>query len=164
MQRGFSLTEMLLACAIAAVLLLLAMPPLSGTKPAAAASSALAVDAAVSKAQSIAATSGNGATLQFSAVTNGTAIRVYSGRPNGVSAMTQAAPDTNTFATIAESSLGAAPFAVFFDSSGHASAMSGMVDPAAAIASDPGCPAAGAVTLLISDPRDRVQRTLPCAH
>lgn len=163
-ERGFTLSELLVACAIVAVLLVVAIPLAQGIKPSAAPTGALVVDAAIAKAQSIAATSGNGATIQFTSGVSDTTIRVYSGRPNGASAMAQAAPDARASASITEASVGTPPFVIFLDTSGHASATSGTVSLSSALASDPGCPSGGIVAITVSDMRSRAELDLPCAH
>lgn len=162
-QRGFTLLESAVAVAIVAATLLVAIPLAAGSRPAAAASSAAQFDAAVTYARSLASTGGNGATLVVSAAQNGFAMQLYSGRPTQTNALVKAMPVIGAAGDIREATLGAPPFALFFDSAGHASGMSGGLAPGSVIATDPGCPGTLPRMLFsISDARTVLTRALPC--
>lgn len=155
--------EVIVVAAIAAILLGAAIPLAAGLRPAGASAAVLQLDAVLARAQAAASTSGNGATIQFLRAPAGFSAIVYAGRPDG-RGMSQTAPPDAMGATIRETSLGAPPFTVYFDSSGHASAASGTVDQTSSLSADPGCPSnAAEVTLIVSDARTAVTRSLPCA-
>ena len=121
-------------------------------------------DAALAYAQSVAANSGNGATLVFAPSGDGFVLTVYSGRPTSANALSESSivPVRGT-SSVSEAQLGAPPFTVFLNGAGHASASHGAVGPGSVIANDPGCPAGEtSVTLKFSDPRTNVTRSLSC--
>jgi type II secretory pathway pseudopilin PulG len=158
-ERGFTLLE---AAVVAGIISALAIAGLSSMGPHAAAARAGAnqFDAAVAFARSVASSSGNGATM----VVRQASITVMNGRPTSANALTAAGiPPFSIAATIAETAIGGAPFTIFFDSAGHASAMAGAVAIGDVVASDPGCPGGeNNLTLTISDPRTSIARTLAC--
>ncbi len=134
-------------------------------------SAATQFDAAIAYAQSLAATSGNGATLVFDrrtgadgAVLPGFTMTVYAGRPTAAGAIRNAPmPPVPSSATISEAKVGSVPFTVFLDGAGHASVTAGAASVRTVLDRDPGCPAGeDAVTLTLQDPRSAAVRTLAC--
>jgi type II secretory pathway pseudopilin PulG len=164
MQRGMTLVELVVAVAIAIVAAVALVALNQGGRPYAAQSSVQQFDAALAYAQSLAATSGNGATMVFAPSGDGFVLTLYSGRPTSTTALSEAhLAATHIVGSVVEAKLGGAPFSVFLNGAGHASAASGAVAPGSVIASDPGCPAGeSSVTLTFSDPRQSVTRSLPC--
>lgn len=171
-ERGFTLLEVIVATAVA-VMLLAAGVWTMATHPAALVSASDDLDAALAAARSIAASSGNGATLVFAPHgVNGFSLRLYRGRPNAVGAVT-----ASTFAqiiseaSVREHTLGAPPFSLFIDSAGDASgsAQYPTFDPSgdpifSTIAREPPCPLGGFVLTLESPQSSAtVTRALPCA-
>jgi hypothetical protein len=134
-------------------------------------SAAAEFDAAIAYGRTIAATSGNGATLVFNrrldangSVTPGFVLTLYAGRPTTAGALQLAriAPVLSS-GEVAEAKLGAVPFTLFLDSAGHVSGMSGAFVPGTVLATDPGCPSgASSLVLTFSDPHATDTRTLPC--
>lgn len=94
-------------------------------------------DAAFAYTQSLAATSGDGATLAFSV----RRLTIYSGR----SSASAIAPISLT-GDVSEAVLGVPPFSIFIDGAGHASCPSGEQE----------------IALAFGDPQGRVTRTIPC--
>lgn len=165
-QRGMTLLEVVVVAGIAALLAMAALALAQGGRPFAARSAAVQFDAAFAYAQSLAANSGNGATLGFSAdgSSGGFVLTVYSGRPTAAAAMQQApmAP-IRAAASLTEAKLGAVPFTVFLNSAAHGSAMRGTVSSGTVMSSDPGCPTGeSAIKLTFGDGRDSEMRTIPC--
>lgn len=145
---------------------------LFGLHPGALAQAADDYDAALSAARAIATTSGNGATLVFaprSGRTSGFELRVYSGRPTQGNAVTETTVmPVVSGATVAETTLGAPPFAIFLGASGDVSGRASYpsIDAAgtatfAKIAREPACPSGG-FTLVFADPNGASKRRLPC--
>jgi prepilin-type N-terminal cleavage/methylation domain-containing protein len=166
-QRGFTLIEVLIVAAIVITVAAMAFGMSNGARPIAMRSSATQFDAALAYGKALAATSGNGATLVIEPRESaGFAIDVYSGRPTVADAlhpsgMATVAADGN----IAESTLGAPPFAVFIDGAGHVSmAQAPLNATPAPMASEPACPASGQWMLTITDARTHAgdTRALPC--
>lgn len=162
-----TLIEVVISAAIAIVMTAAFVEIAHGARPIAAATAADSFDAALAYAKSIASTSGNGATLVFApaAPGRGFTLQIYRGRPNAAGALSKsAAPPFASEARAAAASIGAAPFTIFLDGAGYASAQSGAVDPSTVQAADPGCPGAGtAVTVTFGDGRTAISRVLPCA-
>lgn len=164
MQRGMTLLELVVAVAIAVLAAVAFVALNQGERPYAAQSSVQQFDAALAYADSLAATSGNGATIVFSPSADGFVLTVYSGRPTSATALSEAhlAP-LHAIGTVSEAKLGDAPFSIFLNGAGHASASSTAAAPGSIIASDPGCPAGEtSVTLTFTDPRESITRTIPC--
>lgn len=170
-QRGTSLVELLIVVAIIAsiAMVLCALP--QGARPFAMRSSTAQFDAALAYAQSLAASSGNGATMVFTQRLSpqglpiaGFVLTIYSGRPTAPGALAQA-PMEPLLSTgdISEARIGAAPFTIFLNGAGHAGAMTGAVAPGSIIATDPGCPPGESrITLTFSDARTSDRRVIPC--
>ncbi|MFN2448343.1 MAG: prepilin-type N-terminal cleavage/methylation domain-containing protein [Candidatus Baltobacteraceae bacterium] len=164
-ERGFTLLETMIAAAVAAALLLAAIPLALGSRPAAAVTSALAFDAITQRAASLAASSGNGATLVIASSTNGYRMQLYAGRPTQADAMIADMPALVSGADIREAVLGGPPLTLFFDSGAHASGMRGAVDGTAALETDPGCPAGETVLhFSFTDGRSPQTRSLACVQ
>ena len=162
-QRGFTLVEVTVAAAIAVILICTSLALACG-RPAAAAAG-LAFDAEIASAQSLARSSGNGATLVIQPAAAGEVMRLYSGRPDANNALIAGTPDVTLDAHVSESTLGAPPFTIFFDSAGNASAMRGAVAQSTVLPSDPGCPAnAASLQIRIADARAVHTRTVVCAQ
>lgn len=130
-------------------------------------------DALMVQARSLAAASGNGATLVFLPRSNaagtripGFTLRLYRGRPNATGALAPAvAAQVISDADIREARLGTPPFAVFLASDDSASAL-GAYPPSAGgfptIANQPPCPGAQ-VTLEFRVPQAADTRLLSCS-
>lgn len=165
MQRGFTLIETLVSVAITSILLLGAITLTASLHPAAAMASAAQFDAVIADSRSLATAGGNGATLVIAPAPSGSGavMQLYAGRPTQAGSLTASAPVTAINAAVREATLGAPPFTIFFDSTGHASAMHGATNAGSVLPSDPGCPGGAAVlTITLSDARTSVTRTLPC--
>jgi hypothetical protein len=163
-QRGVTLFEVVIVAAIFVLVMAaaLVLSAGSGTLETRAATSQF--DGALAYAQSLAATSGNGATLVFSSDEGGFTLTTYAGRPNAAGAMRQApiAPFAAN-AHVSEAKLGPAPFTVFLNGEGHASGIKGAVSPGTVIANDPGCPSGeSSIVLTFEDPHYSHTRTIPC--
>jgi prepilin-type N-terminal cleavage/methylation domain-containing protein len=172
-ERGFTLLEIVVAVAVAAMLLAAGLWAMA-EHPASLAAATGGLDGALAAARSIAASSGNGATLVFAprSASSGFSLRVYRGRPNAAGAVA-----ATTFGqvisdvAIRERTLGAVPFALFLDSAGNASgsAQYPSFDPGGSpifstISREPPCPAGGFVLTLTSPQSSAtVTRMLPCA-
>lgn len=161
-----TLIEVTISAAIAILMAAAFFQMARGSRPLAASSAAAAFDAAIAFAKSIAATSGNGATLVFEPASPGPGytVRIYSGRPDTGNALTPVSvPPISSQANVSEAVLGAPPFTVFLDGSGYASGQTGAVAPGSSQAADPGCPVGeSALTLTFSDARSPLVRALPC--
>jgi type II secretory pathway pseudopilin PulG len=161
-----SLIEVVVAVAIVVLVAAAGLALAQGSRGFATRSAAAQFDAALAYAQSLAANSGNGATLVFTAASGGGGfdLTIFSGRPSGAGTLQQAptAP-IHAEATVSEAKLGGVPFTIFLNSAGHASAMSGAVTTASVVASDPGCPSGeSAVVLSFSDSHTTDTRSVPC--
>jgi len=171
-QRGTTLVEIVIVAAIVAMLAALAAGISQGARATAARSAAVDFDALIAYAQTIAATSGNGATAVFAprvdvqgAPMRGFTLTIYAGRPTANGALRRApiAPLISA-ADVTENALGPPPFTVFFDGSAHAGAARGDLSAGAPLSSDPGCPPGErAVGLAFGDALARVSRSLPCS-
>lgn len=171
-QRGFTLIETVVACAIVAMLLVAGGFWMMGLHPGALAQATNDYDAAMNTARALAATSSNGATLVFAPIAgrSGFTLRVYAGRPSATNAVqpTTAMPVTSD-ASISERTLGAPPFAIFFGASGHVSGKAAYptIDTNgnatfASIAAEPGCPSGGFVLTFSAPPGATATRSLAC--
>ncbi len=165
-ERGVTLVEVVIVTAIIVLIAATSLGLSQGARTYGMRSATGQFDAALGYAQALAASSGNGATLKFTAPASGPGfvLTVYSGRPNALGAMRLArmAPVTST-GGVREAKLGAVPFTIFLDSAGHASGMAGTLTASAVLANDPGCPPGeGSVVLTFSDPRATDTRTIAC--
>jgi prepilin-type N-terminal cleavage/methylation domain-containing protein len=170
MQRGYTLLEMLIVAAIVVTVAGFGFAMAQGVHPFAMRSAAGQFDAAVAYARSVAAGSGNGATIVFTPRVDsagtplaGFVARLYSGRPNsGGPIVALPIPPVTTEGEIEEASLGHPPFTIFFNGAGQASGMAGTVTVASDLANDPGCPARPSMVFTITDSRASTTRTLAC--
>ena len=82
-ERGFTLIETIVACAIVATLLVAGGVWMMGLHPGALAQVTSDYDAAIGTARALATTSSNGATLAFTPIAgrSGFTLSVYAGRP-----------------------------------------------------------------------------------
>jgi prepilin-type N-terminal cleavage/methylation domain-containing protein len=159
MQRGFSLVEMALTVGILAMLLFAGAAFALGSRPVAMNSAATGFEAQFEAARSLAAATGNGATIVVQPrVPLGFKSIVYAGRPTAGDALAvTSVPQIASDAEISEAGFGRPPFAIFISGSGHVS-MAGSYPSAAQfdspvmtpIASEPACPAAGSYALTFS--------------
>ncbi len=172
-ERGFTLVEMVIAVAIAAILLVAGGVWMLSMRPGALRGATNDFDSALAVARQLAATSGNGATLAFLPRPDGAQgflLRVYSGRPNAANAVTA----TNTMiastnATVSEATYGSPPFAIFLSSAGYPSGKASYpsVDGSGnvsfpVVAKQPPCPANG-IVLTFTSPQGVTQtRSLQC--
>jgi type II secretory pathway pseudopilin PulG len=165
-QRGMTLIEVTISAAIAILMAAVLFQPANGSRSPAASTAAASFDAALAYAKSLAATSGNGATLVFAAASPapGFSLRIYSGRPTSSGALTGApAMPISSTAAVVESALGPPPFSIFLDGSGAASGMRGALLPGQVLGNDPGCPAGEtAIQLRFSAGPSIATRALPC--
>ena len=171
MQRGFTLAEMAVAVGIVATLLLAAAAFALGSRPLAMSSATTQIEAQLQAARSLAAASGNGATIVVQPrPAAGFKSIVYAGRPSAAGALSiSTVPAISADADIREASFGEPPFAIFISSSGHVS-MAGAYPVSAEfdsphvtpIANEPACPAAGNYALTISAGGASRTLVLPC--
>lgn len=159
-ERGVSLVEVLIAAAIVAIMVAAVLNMTAASHPLGARSAISQFDTALAYARSVAATSGNGATIVLTQST----IGVYSGRPTASGAMHPApiAPLPIDGASISEVALGAAPLALFVNSAGHVTMASFAGATPPPLASEPACPSSLQWVLKISDSRSTATRTFPC--
>ena len=144
-----------------------------GARPFAMRSATAQFDAAVAYARSLAASSGNGATIVFTLRKDAQATQlpgfsaaVFSGRPNSAGPIkpAQVPPFTST-ADIGERTLGPPPFSIFLNGAGYATGTAGAVTTSSLLPSEPSCPGGGTfMTFRFSDPRASDTRTLPCSR
>ncbi|MDQ2871727.1 MAG: prepilin-type N-terminal cleavage/methylation domain-containing protein [Candidatus Eremiobacteraeota bacterium] len=171
MQRGYTLIEFAVACAILAVLLAAAARYSLGARPASLHAAILQADALTAQARAVAQTSGNGATLLVVPQAQGVSVTLYAGRPDGRPMSATGAPPLVLNLEADGGSLGKPPFAVFFSSSGSATGSprypQGAFDPAnpPLLPSQPPCPDQGrqAVILTFESAGRSESLTLPCA-
>lgn len=176
LQRGFTLVETAVTLAILAILLG-GIAWTFAQHPGALARAGDGLDAALANARTIAATSGNGATLVFLPRTDGPrtlggfSLRVFTGRPTRAGAVTpSAAMPLVSDAGVAERTFGDPPFSIFIGASGDVSGKAHYpaldarggprFDP---IADEPPCPVAGFLLTLTDGARATATRSLPCA-
>ena len=176
-ERGFSLVEVVIAVAIAAVLLAAGGIWLGGMHPGALRNAADDFDAELGVARATAASSGNGATIAIlpridaQGTHDGFTLRVYTGRPNAANAVRPAnAMAVISSATVSEKTFGNPPFAIFLSSAGHPTglasypAVDAQGNPAFdVIAAQPPCPAGGIVLTFANAQGARETRTLQCS-
>lgn len=169
-QRGNTLIEVVVVAAIVVVIAAAFQSLWQGARAFGTRSASAQVDAALSYARALSATSGNGATLVFDrrrssdgTVLPGFVLTVYSGRPTGATALQRAMPPVRSSGEVSEAKLGRVPFTIFLNGAGHAGGMTGAVFPGTVVASDPGCPS-GETRLVVtfSDSRWSEKRTLAC--
>ena len=175
-QRGFTLVEIMIAVACLAIVLAGGSALLAGMHPGALRNAVDDFDASLATARSIAASSGNGATIAVLPRTDsrgraqsGFTLRVYSGRPTTTGAVQPAnAFQVDGNAAISERTFGKPPFAIFLSSAGHPSglasypAISGSAVTFGVVASQPPCPAPGIVLTFTSPQGATDTRTLQC--
>ncbi len=171
-ERGFTLIETVVACAIVATLLVAGGFWMLGLHPGALVQATSDYDAALSTARALATTSSNGATLVFAPIAgrSGFSLRVYAGRPSSSNTVqpTTAMPVTSD-AVVSEKTLGAPPFAIFVAASGHVSGKASypVIDASgnatfAPIPGEPACPMGGFVLTFSAPSGASATRTLPC--
>jgi prepilin-type N-terminal cleavage/methylation domain-containing protein len=170
-QRGMTLLEVLIAVAIVVLCAAAGIGLAQGARAFGMRSSTGQFDAVLAYAQSLAAASGNGATIGFDknvapggAALPGFVLTVYAGRPTAAGAMHQSSlAPLQSPGTVTEAKLGGVPFTIFLNSAAHASATVGTVTTASVLAADPGCPPGeSAVVLKFADARSSDARTIPC--
>jgi type II secretory pathway pseudopilin PulG len=158
-QRGFTLLEMVITVGFIAILIIAGGAFAYSAQPYAARSAALRMTAMLATARQVAASSGNGATVTFSAVTGGTLVTLYPGRPNGGTFGPSTLTDTIP-ATVTSASVAASPLALFIDSAGTGTATAWAVT-SPAIAVEPACP--GALDLTFVAGSSSQTHALSCA-
>ncbi len=168
---AFTLIEVLVCVAAVSLLTAAAVGFGAASRPLAASSAADSFDAALDYARTVAASSGNGATIVFlprkdgrGARLRGFTMRVYSGRPNAPNALQPAAlAPLVSQADVGEAALGGAPLSIFINGAGSAVGQSGAVDSSSVQATEPACPdAGGRMILTFADPRTSLTRSLAC--
>jgi prepilin-type N-terminal cleavage/methylation domain-containing protein len=172
-EAGFTLLEMVVAIGVALILLAAGGYWMLSMRPGALRGALDDFDSNVAAAKTLAASSGNGATLVFAPQTGGApgfTLRVYSGRPNASNAVTT----TNTMAAISATSVseahfGKPPFAIFLNSAGYPTGsanyptLDAQENPTfGVIAQQPPCPSGGIVLTFTSPQGVTATRTLPC--
>ncbi len=170
-QRGFTLIEVLIVAAIViTVAVFVAAAQIA--RPFGMRSAVSQFDAAVAYARSLAAGSGNGATIVFTARTDGQGAalpgfiaQVYSGRPNSLGPVAKVSNGTfSSSGDITESTLGKPPFSLFFNGAGHASGITGAVTTSTDVNAEPPCPSGRGMSFRFTDPRATDTRTLACTE
>jgi prepilin-type N-terminal cleavage/methylation domain-containing protein len=169
-ERGMTLVELLIAVAIVAAIAGAIAFLSRGARPYAMRSAVVQFDAAYAYAVSLAAASGNGATIVLLPRNGvpGFSIAIYSGRPTSANALVPAPmPTMLADGDVREANLGAPPLALFVNSGGHVSIEAGFHGATPApLSNEPGCPQGGAWSLKFSDPRTSQgagARSMPCA-
>ena len=172
-ELGFTLVEIVIAVGITLILAAAGGFWLLSMQPGALRAAVNDVDANFAAAQSIAESSGNGATLVFAPQPNhapGFTLRVYSGRPNAPGAVTPAnVMVVSSATTISEAHFGKPPFTMFLNSAGYATGTSAYPTLDAqehptftVIAQQPPCPAGGIVLTFTSPQGATATRSYPC--
>lgn len=124
-QRGQSLIEVIVSLGIVA--LFTALFAISAQQhPGALGTSTLIAKSEIDEGYQIAQSSGNGATVVFTpkSGSNGYAVDLYVGRPNGQYMATTATDHQTSILAFSSNVTGIAPLAVFIDSDGNATATS----------------------------------------
>ncbi|MBC5815819.1 MAG: prepilin-type N-terminal cleavage/methylation domain-containing protein [Candidatus Eremiobacteraeota bacterium] len=167
MQRGFTLIEMAIAVGVLAMLVLAGAAFAFGNRPMAMRQGAVEFSAQLQAARSLAAASGNGATILVKPRVAGPRpvgfqSMVFSGRPTAPNAVTSTnfAP-VQSEADVAEATIGAPTFSIFISGSGHVSMAAGDWTTNA-LGAEPSCPAAGNYTLTFSVDNATSTIMLPC--
>ncbi|HET9392115.1 MAG TPA: type II secretion system protein [Candidatus Rubrimentiphilum sp.] len=142
-QRGNALIEVLVVVAIILTVSAIAWGFSTGDRMFAAQSAATIFDVQLAHARAIAATGGSAATLVFTPASPGRGTLI------SLAPDTDGVPPETLRVDVSETSLGAPPFSLAIDPSGHATA------------SQP-CPAAGGYTLTFSAGPASASRFLPC--
>lgn len=159
MERGYTLVELTIVVAIVAAFCAGAAIAL-GRHPLSTAAAFTQLDAQLQAGRSLAAASGDGATIAIvTAGPGGFRSTLYAGRPDAP-LTPSSAPAVESPASISEDSVGAPPFTLFISSAGDFSVASG---GPAAVPAEPPCPASGEVHLTLTDPSaGRRTLLLPC--
>ncbi len=172
-EAAFSTVELIVAVAITLMLLAAGGYWVRAMQPGALRGAVDDVQADLAAARSIAASSGNGATLVFApqpGTAPGFTLRVYSGRPNAPGAVAPATTmPVSSVTSLAEMHFGKPPFALFLSSAGYATGLANypsldaQENPAfAVIAQQPACPPGGIVLTFTSPQGATATLTFPC--
>jgi len=159
-QRGYTLLEWVITIGLMAVLLAAGGGFAYATRPYATRSAVSRVSALLVTARSVAASTGNGATLTFTAAAeNQTVVTLYAGRPNGGTFGTVLNTTTLPVA-ISTATIPATTFTLFIDSAGTGTA-STWVLTSGTLATEPPCP--GALDLTFASGGGSQTHALSCA-
>ncbi|HEY5340101.1 MAG TPA: hypothetical protein VIK27_03670, partial [Candidatus Aquilonibacter sp.] len=172
-EAAFSTVELIVAVAITLMLLAAGGSWLRAMQPGALRGAVDNVQADLVAARAIAASGGNGATLVFApqaGTAPGFTLRVYSGRPHALGAVTRATTmPVSSVTSLSEVHFGKPPFALFLSSAGYATGLANypsldaQENPAfAPIAQQPACPPGGIVLTFTSPQGATATLTLPC--
>jgi len=161
MQRGFTLLETIITVAIVAMLVVAGGAFAQAFHPYAASSSVARMSALLATARSVAASSGNGATLTLTPAPNGaqTTVTLYAGRPDGGAFGPVVTTDTLD-ATVTSAGVTGSTFSLFVDSAGTGTASSWTATQAASSV-EPACPGPLDLTFAVSG--GRATHALSCA-
>jgi len=147
-QRGFTLLEWVVTIAIVAMVVVAGGSFAYSLHPYATRSSVGRVSALLASARSLAAASGNGATLTFTAGTAQTTVALYPGRPNGGAFGAVVTTDVVDAIVASAGAGGGTTFALFVDSGGTGTA-STWTPAAGTLAAEPACPGALDLTFTV---------------
>jgi len=175
-QRGFTLLDVAVACAVVAILAVAAVAIGQAIRPSALRAALDGYDASLAAARALASSGGDGATLVFTprfgpagARLPGFLLRVYAGRPNDPARMHFGSSlPVIARADVTSPSLGTPPFSIFVNASGHASGRAGYPALAAdgtprfsTITREPPC--AGEIVLRFRTPTAEETRMIACS-
>jgi hypothetical protein len=175
-QRGFTLLDVAVACAVVAILAVAAVAIGQAIRPSALRAALDGYDASLAAARALASSGGDGATLVFTprfgpagARLPGFLLRVYAGRPNDPARMHPGSSlPVIARADVTSPSLGTPPFSIFVNASGHASGRAGYPALAAdgtprfsTITREPPC--AGEIVLRFRTPTAEETRMIACS-
>ncbi len=172
-ERGYTLIEVVVAVAIAALLLAAGGVWLLGMRPGALPQAAHDFDADLNAARALASSTGNGATIAFLPRSghDGFQLRVYRGRPTAADAVRASnVMPLISDASVREATFGSPPFALFFSSAGAPSGIAAYPTVRAdgsvrfaPIAAQPPCPPGGTIVLTFGNAQGaHASRTLRC--
>jgi prepilin-type N-terminal cleavage/methylation domain-containing protein len=148
MQRGFTLLETMITVAIVAMIVVAGGAFAQGFRPYAASSAVTRMAALLVTARSLAAASGNGATLTLVPSGDETTVTLYAGRPDGGAFGTVVTTDTLA-ATITSAGVAGSTVTLFIDSAGTGTA-SAWVPSQGVLAAEPACPGPLDLTFSVS--------------
>jgi prepilin-type N-terminal cleavage/methylation domain-containing protein len=158
MQRGFTLLETMIAVAIVAMIVVAGGAFAQGFRPYATSSAVTRMAALLVTARSVAASSGNGATLTLVTSGDETTVTLYAGRPDGGAFGTVVTTDTLE-ATVTSAAVPGTTLALFVDSAGSGTASAWTVAQGV-LATEPACP--GPLDLTFFTSGGRTTHALSC--
>jgi|GEM_PF-2055864 len=138
-QRGYTLLEMVITIAIVAMIVVAGGGFAVALHPFGTRASVQRVAALLATARSLAASSGNGATVTFTGSGDRTVVALYPGRPDGGTFGAVLTSDTVDGSIASAGAVGATTFALFVDSGGTGT-VSTWTPASGTLPAEPPCP------------------------